>query len=337
MEVPFGRRDDAIACREIAVEAHLVHQQAARVLDPGRGAAFRPRLDAHGGRLAAGEKARELAQAGHEAGEDARAASLRHRTHERIGLPPRERAGLRRGAVPRRPVREGRVGLARRPQRTHRLAPVVPLQQGHLGDAGGGVVRGFLAPHPAHEARRGDAALVDPAVERVDRVDAEPRVGGRAEGGARDRLGVGIGRWRGPTARRLGRSRRGDGGIARRLADPARPVEQHAPRVLAHDLGRHLGAGARERVGVGRLARRGGAGELAGRGLRPAADREQARQHLADVAAAAPLQQPARGVGPGGRDADALDPPGADAEADAQRALTVHDGLPRRRAGSRAC
>ena len=133
MEVPFGRRDDAIARGALVVEAHEVDEQAARVLDPRRGAAppaaraRRRPADSRPARSRASSRRRATKRAKTRPRERARQLA-----DQRIGLQARQRAGLRRQRRARSAgVRNSAIGLARRPDLGHRQDPIATLEQGH--------------------------------------------------------------------------------------------------------------------------------------------------------------------------------------------------------------
>ena len=261
-------------------QAHLVDQQAACVLDPGDAAAGGQghRADGRGG--AAGQPQCEFAQAGDEPRRHRRRRTVQQRIDHRLGVLPRQRTGLGGCTAPGRQAGKFGVGIAGCGQFADPRRVAFAVEQcrrrGRTRCLGAGAV--FVA-QPADPARGGGAAGIGPAVQVGQRAQAEPVVGRHAEGRDRDVVG-GVAGMRPGRRRHLKGERRARGGdrfVGGALADPARSVEQQAPGVFAHHLGVHRCGAAREHLGAQRFAGSGGAGQLAGRRLRMAADREQPR------------------------------------------------------------
>ena len=337
MEVPFGRRNDAVGVHLVPDQPDLVDQQAACVLDPSNAIAGRQRLRPDGGGGPAGEQQREFAQACQEACRHAGGRAPVQRADQRVGLEPRQRAGLGGCAAPGRVVRKPGVCVARFRQFDHARGVVLGVEQRCAGGrslapcAG----RGIVVAHLSNEACRGGRPGIEPAVELGQRDQCQPFVGVDAEGCDRDALGgragagagARVGRRRKPEGERSARCR--DRIVARRLADPLRPIEQSAPGIFAHRFGRHRGTATRQHVGCEHFGGGRGAGQFAGGRLRAAADREQQRYRRRDFGARSTLQQRARHIRARRGDAHRPDAPVAHAQADAQLAFRAHGRLAR--------
>src|ERR1700674_1358126 len=265
VEVPFGRRDDAIGLDAFTVQRDVMDEQAARVFDPAETAA-RPERQAAKSRLRCfGQEGCELAQPCREACECGATKSLQV-GYECVLAKASERTGLGRLTVPL--WRTGKVLVMAD------CGAYIPQQgittrarhQRHLA----GTETRLRAANGDEQSRRGSVASTQPPIESMQ-ILCEESSGGRAEhmsfheraGGCRNFIASRI-----ECAPNVSQRAR-----IRWLTKRVRPIDKGAPAVLLDHLHRDHARVHKKLVGRRLHSLRGRASESGSDGLRASADR----------------------------------------------------------------
>ncbi len=330
-------------------QAHLVDQQAARVLDPGDAAAGRQRLRPDGGGGPAGQQQREFAQARDEACRHAGGGPAVQRADQRVGLAA---APARRSRRARR-ARSGGGRTRGRRRTLPRARPSTRRDAGRRAAACRGssrsrlrAGRGIVVAHPADEACGGGRPGVEPAVELGQRLQRQPFVGVDAERRERDalarsalvlRAGARVGRRASPKRERSARGRdRVVARLSRRSIAASRAACARRIRAPFRPTPRRCNAPAR-RAPVASPAAAAQASSLAA-----ACERPQIENSSGTAAATSARVRPCSSERATSGRVEVMRTgsmrPVAHAQADAQLAFKAHGRLARQaRTGSRAC